>query len=207
MRTVRKMLSALALVVLVGATVAAGVTVWSGSLPDPNDADERNLARWLVTRDLAAEPPTVRTKLLRRLERELRSGPNLSGLNGQLTAEQREALWKNIETLAWDWLREQAATYARLPPGESSAFLDRQLAFVEAWPVRDAAPSAEPGASKDGPLANTAGLRQLLKSLEQRIDRTPRPERDQVRKFVLAVQARIFLRTFQGAGGLRIPQG
>src|SRR5262249_17941983 len=97
MRAVRKFLSAAALVALVAATVAAGVTVWSTRLPDPNQADERELARWLVTRDLGAEPSVVRRKLLRRLERELRRGPNLAELTGQLTSEQRQNLWANVE--------------------------------------------------------------------------------------------------------------
>jgi hypothetical protein len=153
---------------------------------------------------LANEPAPVRAKLLRRLERELRRGPNLDGLSGQISPEQRQVLWSNIETLAWDWLREQAAAYSRLPPGEGGAFVDRQLAFVEAWPVRDM--TTKPTPETQGKAANAAGLMQLLKALEQRIDRTPRPERDQVRKFVLAVQTRIFLRTLKG-GGLRIPQG
>jgi hypothetical protein len=201
MRTVRKILSAVALLGLLAATVAAGVTVWTARLSDPAEADERDLARWLVTRDLAAEPSAVRAKLLRRLERELRRGPNLAGLSGQLTPAQRQALWGNIETLAWDWLREQAAAYSRLPAGQGGAFLDRQLAFVEAWPVREAAPPSK------GAPASAAGLRELLETLEKRIDRTPRPERDQVRQFVLAVQARILLRTLQGASGLRVPQG
>jgi hypothetical protein len=199
MRTVRKILSALVLLGLIGATVAAGVTVWTTRLPDPEAADERDLARWLVTRDLAAEPVGMRTKLLRRLEIELRRGPNLADLHSQLTPEQRQTLWSNIETLAWEWLREQSVVYAGLPPGQGGAFVDKQLAFVEAWPVRDAS------------AANTkeigGGLRPLLKKLEQRIDKTPKPERDQVRQFVLAIQTRIFLRTLKGAGGLRMPQG
>jgi len=200
MRTVRKILSALVLLGLIGATVAAGVTVWTTRLPDPAAADERDLARWLVTRDLAAEPVGMRIKLLRRLEIELRRGPNLADLHSQLTPEQRQTLFSNIETLAWEWLREQSAVYAGLPPGEGGAFVDKQLAFVAAWPIQDAQPatsSPEMG----------GGLRPLLKKLEQRIDQTPRPERDQVRKFVLAIQTRVFLRTLRGAGGLRMPQG
>jgi hypothetical protein len=198
MRRVRKLISALALAVLVAAPVAAGVTVWLRRLPDPAVADEGSLGRWLVTRDLAAQTPAIRARLLRRVEHELRRGPNLAALHARLTVEQRQVFWRNVETLAWDWFREQAAAYARLPPGEEAAFVDRQLDLVSAWPL--------PRPDQGPDAAGNQGLQTLFAALQKRIDGTPPAERERMRQFVLAVQARLFLRTLR-SGVSGPPQG
>jgi hypothetical protein len=152
-----------------------------------------------VTRDLSAEPPAVRARLLRRVERELRRGPDLAAMHATLTAAQRQAFWRNVETLAWDWFSEQAATYARLPPGEGAAFVDRQLDLVGAWSLPQ--PNQAPQAPDD------QGLQSLLATVQRRIDRTPPAEREQMRRFVLAVQARWFLRSLRGGLGSGPRQG
>lgn len=129
-------LLATALLLALGVTglAGAGYYLWLHRLPPPSAASRGELLRWLVLRDVAAEPPGVQRALVDRLQKELLAGLAAEGHDtGGLSGAYREQLERNLATLQRVWFEVRTEQYARLAPDDKQAFLEEQIAVVAAW--------------------------------------------------------------------------
>ena len=90
--------------------VAAGATWYllAVRLPDPRTASRAGLGRWLVLRDVSAEPREVQLALVDRLQAELKSGLAAESASVPLAPAYRLRLRENAEYLqqVWLWMME-----------------------------------------------------------------------------------------------------
>jgi len=200
-RSSRLFLAGLALVIALVAISAVGAAYlyYPWSLPDPAEADQEGLFRWLVTRDLGTEPAEIRHKLARRLDEECGEGVDWRELDERLTPEYRRRLWNNIPWLLEPWFMDKVAEYHREPEAGRVAYVDRVLDAMSAWHGLDAIrPVGDDGSPSKTLLAT------LLGSIEGwKADAEPK-RREQVDAFLAALQTRWLVRRlaarFQGLG-------
>src|SRR5262245_27390317 len=99
------------IVIAVAAVAVAGVATWRTRLvwlplPDPAVADATGVMRWLVLRDLSAEPPSVQVELVSRVE-QLLDEPESETVAAATTSEipqaHRQQAERNVELLKELW--------------------------------------------------------------------------------------------------------
>jgi hypothetical protein len=127
------LLIALTVVAMFGVAAGTGLFMAYSPLGDPSTATTEQVFRWLVTRDLAKEPAAVQQAIVHRLESGLGQSSDLSADVAELDESRRTALWSNIGVLLGPWLLERVDQYAKLPPAEQSACVDRFLDSVDQW--------------------------------------------------------------------------
>jgi len=189
----RGILVVLASVLFVAAALGSAIPFFYGGLPDPAKANRHELLRWLITRDLAAETPTVRLALARRLETEFGSGVDWSKYQGKIDDAQRAQLLKNIPVVLRPWIQEKADAYARLAANEQAAFVDRLIDMLEVWRgIEELLPQpAENGPAAKESCALAAMLQQEIKGLEKE---SPAPRQKQISQLWSDVQWRWVMR-------------
>lgn len=119
---------------LVGGAVTAGLAWYLlvVRLPDPRTANRAGLGRWLVLRDLSAEPRDVQLALVDRLQGELMAG--FAGDGGvPLSPAYRRQLAENAEFLQHVWFEHRSQQYAKCGPDEQMPFLERQIDAIASW--------------------------------------------------------------------------
>lgn len=133
MRIHRGILATVVLAALGLSGLAVGAYYWLQQLPDPSAASRDELFRWLVLRDVAAEPLDVQQALVDRLQAELLEGPPTAGKATALGGGLRTQLRDNVHTLKRVWFEMRTRQYAACPGEEKFDFLERQIALVAAW--------------------------------------------------------------------------
>jgi hypothetical protein len=126
---------AIALVAVGAAALAAWRTrlLWL-PLPDPAAADATGVVRWLVLRDLSAEPAGVQVELVNRVEKLLDEPPGATVASVDLPQGQLEQAQRNVEHLKELWFYQAVEKYHRLDePRQRWAFLDRQIERISRW--------------------------------------------------------------------------
>jgi hypothetical protein len=167
-------------------------------LPEPAAADRDGLLRWLVTQDLGQEPYDTRLVLARRLEQEFGGKIDWTAVGSQLDERQKDRLWENVLTLLEPWFADKVDGYFQLQAPQRPAYVDRTLQLIENWKGATAltAETRKSGSAGRHESAGKAGPTGLIEVVIQRIGRwteSATPERrQQVREFLLAVQARWF---------------
>ena len=130
--------------VLTGLTLAALLSVSAlvlvrtlGALPDPATANAEGVFRWLVLRDLAAEPPEVPRTLVARLETLLQEPIDVSAA-ADLSQSQQRLLAVNSRLLRRVWREQAVDGYFACGGAGRVAYLDRQVDTVARWSAVDA---------------------------------------------------------------------
>src|SRR5687767_12686211 len=127
-------------VITVAAIGIAAVATWRTRflwlpLPDPAVADTTGVMRWLVLRDLAAEPPSVQVELVSRVEQLLDQPPSDTvASTTDIPTAQLEQAQRNIELLKELWFQRAVDRFHALnEPRRRWAFLDRQIERIGRW--------------------------------------------------------------------------
>jgi hypothetical protein len=192
----------LSLVAMLGVAAGAGLYYVYAPLPDPSQATTEQLFRWLVTRDLSQEPASVQQAIVHRLDSDLGSTSELAEYIAQLDASRRRMLWTNIGTLLSPWLLEKVDEYAKLPPAEQPAYLDRFLDRVDQWSKIGAA--CQQGGSATGAKSDAKSDGALNKLIADRIAECSRrvepAQQRRIAAFMAAVQGRWIVRQFSNFG-------
>ncbi len=182
----RGILTVLVSAALLAAAVITAVVWYYPSLPDPAEADRRDLIRWLVTRDLSRVPEATREVLAERLEAEFSGEIDWDTMAGELTDQQRQRLVENVGRLIGPWIGGKACRYAALPEAERVAYLDGLIDTLQQWRGLEAlAPDADTGGGAapgllTAPLQRVGGLSEQAAPAEQR----------QIHEFLTALQTR-----------------
>ncbi len=113
---------------------AGGISCWVlfGPLPNPSDAGIRDLARWLLQRDIVNEPRKIQVSLVNRLQTELESDFALPSQR-RWSDNSHDQLLRNVVFLGKIWFQERCRQYHGLDKPERLAFLESQLAVVSRW--------------------------------------------------------------------------
>ena len=188
----RGVLWLLLLAALLAAGIGAVVPFLTSGLPDPAVANRDELLRWLVTRDLAKEPPETRLVLVQRLDEEFRSGVDWDALNRQTTEAQRKQLWSNIPLLLGPWLSEKASVYWQLPDKQRLQFIDGVIDSLLAWRGAD---RLQVGHGDGAPQSESRGLVSVFLDQVEECKRNAEPQqRDRILQFLGALQVRFLMR-------------
>jgi hypothetical protein len=119
------------LAILALALSGASVFVYATRMPDPTTTDTRGLFRWLVTRDLSQESPTLQDSILSRLELELHKGLDVGDVGKQLTPPQRAQLVHNADYLGRLWFLRQVDRYFSQLDSKRLVFLSQQIDEIQ----------------------------------------------------------------------------
>ena len=113
---------------------AGGIGCWMlfGPLPDPSDAGIRDLARWLLQRDLVNEPRKIQVSLVNRLQAELKSDFALASQR-RWSDNSHDQLLRNVVFLGKVWFQERCRQYQELDKPARLPFLESQLTIVSRW--------------------------------------------------------------------------
>lgn len=130
MRRHRGILTTLALISLVTGGAGTGWYLTFVHLPHPRHASSRQLLRWMVQRDLRAEPHAVRLALADRLEQELRKDLRVRDQAARLSTAQRKQLRENFQQLKSVWFVSRSRQYVQQPSGQRFAFLQQQMQTI-----------------------------------------------------------------------------
>ena len=153
-------------------------------LPEPAQADQDALLRWLALRDLEQYPREVQVALVNRFQSDVnpRELVQHSGSRRESARRYAPRIQKNAGILKKIWFETRCREYAACEPALRYEFLDEQLNAVFDWSSMLAAantansPSA---ANADAPQAS-----QLLKQIDQWIDQAPPSHQADMRRAV-----------------------
>ena len=130
-------------------------------MPDPSTASRAGLFRWLVLREVAAEPREVQVALVNRLQAELKSGLAADTQGVPLSPAYRELLQKNAEHLKQVWFTTRVEEYTLVPAAEQMEFLTEQIDAISRWTALDRSPPT-PVVTPCAPRSGTAAATPLL---------------------------------------------
>ena len=130
MRRLRDLLSALALVVLTSLSLWGAALVARQEFPDPQVLEPIDVRQWLTQRDLAQASPSDRSRLIRRLEEQVRSGERLSE-GKKLNSDEQSRLQENLMPLLEQWFHDKAHAYAEQPADRREEWMDREVGQLE----------------------------------------------------------------------------
>ena len=196
MRKHRGILTIVALLTLGGLSLGVGLQLYQPDrLPDPEQADDDALMRWLATRELSEETPQIREKLLRRLERFLdEQDPQqpfeLHEVLDQLDEDQTEQFWSNVYLLAELWFLEHVERYDQLGEADRRSLLSGMIDRVTVWGVLNWVPTS------GAPSANTSFAMRafsIRQKIQPWIDAREKDEREKIEQFLNAVTLHVML--------------
>ncbi len=202
LRTRRRVLIALALMLLTAGSVAAATVFILARMPDPESCPRLGLGRWLVTTDLAQQPVDTQQKLLKRVLHELDDGVEISAVQSCLNESQCCVLWQNAEFLCQLWFQQIADVYRVAAADDRNRLLDQLIGRVEGWGVIDQIARLREGenatASGENKAVSSASKIALLNEFHQRaqpwIESAPSARQPDLREFLSALEGRLFFR-------------
>ena len=122
------------LVVLFLSGVASATVYWRFyKLPHPNQANQNQIAYWLVLKDVSRQPEEIQIALVDRLIDNTDILTASGSGSARLTAAQAERLRKNIEQLKYAWFADRVEKYQALPESRRQEFLRQQIQVVGNW--------------------------------------------------------------------------
>ena len=111
-------------------------------LPHPRDANQRQLLRWLVLRDVTKQSTDLQLILVDRLEEELQVGIDTSKTT-KLSDTYLRRLVANIAHLKQLWFVTRCRQYELTDVAERGTFLEARLQTIWNWTRLQVAPSEE----------------------------------------------------------------
>ena len=196
MRIRRGILAILLVAAVLAAAGFVAVPFFRPRLPHPEVADRDELVRWLVVRDLSAEPAETRRVLVRRLEEEFYTGLDWENLCERLDQSQRKRVWDNIVLLLEPWFMDKTDQYFKLATAERTAYLDRLLDMIAVWRGAELLRPEQTGTAEE-PREKGGLLEVLFDQVKQWKERAEPKRREQIDQFLLAVQVRWLLRNLR----------
>lgn len=184
-----------AVLLFLTAAVGGAIPLLSRGLPDPEKANREELLRWMVTRDLAKEPPVTQLALARRLESEFAAGVDWAAFKNKINDSQRRQLLNNITCVLRPWILEKAETYGRLAAEGRDAFLDQLLDTLDVWKGVE---KLMPKQAQNGQgAAKPTDMNDLMMQEMAKLQKDSSPEQQkQIGQLCVAVQLRKVMRTF-----------
>jgi hypothetical protein len=146
----------------VPALAAVGYYYWLNDLPHPSSANRGELMRWLVLREVADQPKELQVALVDRLQEELLDGLAAESGSGGLDPSYRRQLDRNLETLKRVWFVARVKQYANVEPSHRNAFLEQQIAVIDAW----SSLAGDASNGKDDGAAGTSGASSFFDKIE-----------------------------------------
>jgi hypothetical protein len=191
----RGILVLLAILILVTAAVGGAIPFLPRGLPDPAKATRDELLRWLITKDLAKEPPPTQLAIARRLETEFAAGVDWSSFKDRIDDSQCRQLLKNIPCVLRPWILEKADAYEQLAAEGKNAFVDRLIDTLDVWRGVEKLLPKQAENSQDP--ANSPKLTAILmQEMEKLQKESPPSKQEQINQLWMAVQMRMVLRSF-----------
>jgi len=185
----------LALVALVAVSAGAAYYAHLTYLPDPLEASDHDLFRWLVMRDVREEAPEAQSKLLCRIEIYLDQNQeafDASDALAELSEAQHEQFENNCHALLEVWLVEKSDFYFTLAEEDRAAFLDRQTKCIQRW-----ASQGWLGNNTEGqPQSVMAAAQGLMKRISPWIERQDKTRQNRTRQFLSAMALRWMVRSY-----------
>jgi hypothetical protein len=171
----------------------AAVFAFLYDLPDPAQANRRQLFCWLIEKDLGQQPRQIRLGLANRLEEECCNGFNWQEVNVQLDDAQQNRLWNNIPLILQPWFAEKAKNYCKLTNERRQDYLDRLINTISTWRGIERLIPNQTVDSKGE--KSSAGLANLLgKEIERLQQETNSPDREQIGELWNAIKLRWLVR-------------
>jgi len=160
-------------------------------LPDPAVADRGGLIRWLVLRDLNAEPSEIRVALLERLEEEALAGNiDTAAFESEVAGQYRDRLWGNIQVLFDTWFSKKLESYLAIPTNERAVYLDATISEMERWKGVE---KLRPHEGTDTTPSTAAMLKLLGEQVTRQKEKASPERRQQIEEFDTALRWRLFL--------------
>jgi len=179
---------------LVAVSVTAVAWWYPSPLPDPEVADRTELLYWLVTRDLSQELPETRRTLARRLEQEYSEGIDWKTLDRKMSIDHRKQLWANLPVLLEIWFQDRVQGFHARAPEERLAYVDETIDAIALWNGVESLKVETPGV----PSYRSGLLPVLFACIENWKSRAEPPRRDQMARFLTAIQTRWMIRKLSG---------
>lgn len=192
----RGFLALFAFLLVVTAVIGGTIPFFYRDLPEPAKANRQELLRWLITKDLAKEPPERVLALGERLEAEFASGVDWSKYQSKLDEAQRKQLFQNIPYILRPWIVKKAEAYSQIAKDQKSAFLDRLLDTLEVWRGVEKLLPSSTAAGKE-PAKSPKLLTILMQEMDKIQKESPDLQQKQVGKFWADVQMQWFLRSIR----------
>lgn len=130
MRRIRDFLSTVALVVLTAISLWGATLVARQKFPDPLALEPIDVRQWLTQRDLARASAADRSRIIRRLEEQVRSGER-SPEGKALEPAERQQLQNNLLPLLEQWFHDKANAFAEQPEDRREEWLNREVGQLE----------------------------------------------------------------------------
>jgi hypothetical protein len=173
--------------------LGAGVFLLLYDLPDPAQANCRQLFCWLIEKDLDQQPRQIRLVLASRLEEECCKGLNWQDVDVKLDDAQQNRLWNNIPLMLQPWFVEKAKEYCKLTNEHRQEYIDRLINTISVWRGIE---TLMPRRTQDSRgEKSSAGLSNLLwKEIERLQQEANPPEREQISELWNALKLRWLVR-------------
>ena len=196
MRSYRGILTVLVLAALLVSAGIAAIRLFYPPLPHPAEANREELIRWLVVRDLGAEPVEIRQALASRLEGEFGAGLDWDAMGERLDQSQRKRVWDNILLLLEPWFLQKTDQFFKLATADQPAYLDQLLDTINVWRGFD---SLRPKQSEtpEKPGRQLGLVDSLFDRVEQWKEQAEPQRRQRIGQFANAIQARWLLRNLR----------
>jgi len=133
----RSLLIGLAMLAVATISIAVAVAALFPRLPEPEQADQQGLFRWLVQTHLRDEPQDIQNRLLNRVEKELNGGIDLTQCLSQIDKDQCARLLENVDRLAECWFLREARRYFAEPESGRMTLINRQADRVRQLGILD----------------------------------------------------------------------
>ncbi len=187
----RDLLSALALAVLSGISLAAAAqVVWLGTA-SRREFGREELIAWLAQRDLSAVPRADKLRLARQFEQDFAAGHDWQEELDEWNESQREQLAENYAELSQTWFLDKVDRYFELQEPERTEYVDSQIDDIARWPI------LERGKFAAGNLSWNGDLGRRLPQLQNRFTHLKPAQQQRVQQFAGAVYLRWLARGFQ----------
>ena len=198
-RTVKSLLTYLALVGFTTVSVVSVVRAVRTELKRGPEFDSAALGAWLVAPSRDDEKPTTLRRAARRLEQEFFDRFDRRAEYESLDAVARQIYEDNWRRLLVTLVRQHSDAYAATPKHLRQAFVDQRLTQFSTWYVFD-----------DGRKMSAADFL-LAADNDRRLAaiRLDRPQRDHIRQFAAAMQEAAIKKTwgrFLGGGNTTKPE-
>ncbi len=193
----RTILTAVALVVLTGISLAAAVQALVLGIPESSHPDRSPLVMLLATRDVMEQPEPSRRSLAVQLEGQLRRNVDWLSEVEQLDQDQRDQFVANVAELAKIAFLDKVDGYFRQrDERRRDQYLDRQLRPIISW----AAVLDEKLAHGEKPALGPAAIMVVIAKYGELHRQSNYDQRRRIAKFQTELQRRAIIGMQRGMG-------
>jgi hypothetical protein len=178
----------LAVAGLATASIAVAVAAYIQRLPEPEQADQQGLFRWLVQTHLRDEPQDIQLRLLNRVEQELGRGIDLTQCLTQIDSDQCKRLLENVDRLAECWFFREADRYFAEPEPGRTTLIRHQAQRVRELGILEQIAALE-GHGTDTASAKMAAAADNARRLDRWLIDVAPQQRDRLNQYFSALRA------------------